>query len=233
MAAPLSLHRPWAPRPAMESRAARASVTVSPRTGSASAEKSGDASTATTATGPQHKLAPEATAGGATSGPKVDSGSYVGMVEVADADSWDWVSVRATRGFAASKGKHSVEMEVTPVGTRRRRPVRSSRPCGSEDMNSLRYCVDEYRKARLVCFRMHEWLGAIRIFGTLNVGNRVLQVRMCRFTAPANAYQRYYMEEQMTTALFWTIQLIWLSGRLAKIFCGFTRSLTTHPESAR
>lgn len=137
MATPLGLHKPWAPRPAMESNAAHASERISPGTDSVGAEGSVDASTAAAASGRQHALG-EATDEGATSAPKVDSGAGVGVVEVADADTWDWVSVRATRGFAASQGKHSVEMEVTPVGTRRRRSVRSSRPCGSEDMNSLR-----------------------------------------------------------------------------------------------
>lgn len=178
----------------MESHAARASVSVSPRTDGVSAGGSGDTSTAVIAPGPQHTLATEPSNEVAASGPKADPGVYVGMVEVADADSWDWVSVRATRGFAASRGKHSVEMEVTPVGTRRRRPVRSSRPCGSEDMNSLRYRVDDYRNARLACFRMYEKLGAcfrmleklgaIRLPGSLNMINRLIHVRVCRFMAP-------------------------------------------------
>lgn len=58
--------------------------------------------------------------------------------EVADVEAWDWVSVRATRGLTALQGKHSVEMEVTPVGTKRRRATSSSKSTGSEDRNSLR-----------------------------------------------------------------------------------------------
>lgn len=138
MATPLGLHKPWAPRPAMESRAAHASERISPGADSVGALRSVHASTAAAASGRQHALRAEVTNEGATSATKVDPGEGAGVVEVADADTWDWVSVRATRGFAAFQGKHAVEMEVTPVGTRRRRPVRSSRPCGSEDMNSLR-----------------------------------------------------------------------------------------------
>ena len=62
----------------------------------------------------------------------------VGRLQVADAEAWEWVSVRATRGFAALQGKHSVEMEVTPVGTRRRRAVGNTKSGGSEDRNTLR-----------------------------------------------------------------------------------------------
>lgn len=61
-------------------------------------------------------------------------------LQVADVEAWDWVSVRATRGFMPMEGKHSVAMEVTPVGTKRRRAGSSSKTTGSEDRNSLR-CV--------------------------------------------------------------------------------------------
>lgn len=59
-----------------------------------------------------------------------------GVLDVADAEAWDWVSVRATHGFAAMQAKHAVEMEVTPVGSGRRRTGGTS---GSEDRNSLRH----------------------------------------------------------------------------------------------
>lgn len=58
-----------------------------------------------------------------------------GMLDVADAEAWDWVSVRATRGFAAMQEKHAIEMEVTPVGSGRRRTGGTS---GGEERNSLR-----------------------------------------------------------------------------------------------
>lgn len=79
-----------------------------------------------------------------TSSPDADM--CVGRLEVADTEAWEWVSVRATRGFAALQGKHSVEMEVTPVGTRRRR-VGSTKSSGSEDRNTLRCMHDTGRVA--------------------------------------------------------------------------------------
>lgn len=63
--------------------------------------------------------------------------SAVGTLEIAEAEAWDWVTVQATRGFRASQGKHAVEMEVTPVGTGRRRPVGDTRK-GNTDKTSLR-----------------------------------------------------------------------------------------------
>lgn len=77
-----------------------------------------------------------------------------GVVErlhVADVEAWDWVSVRATRGFTALDGKHSVEMEVTPVGTKRRRPASSSKRSGSEDRNSLRCISQEVLASVAIC----------------------------------------------------------------------------------
>lgn len=72
-----------------------------------------------------------------------DSGDLCGeTTEVADADAWVWVSVRATRGFAGARGKHSVEMEVTPAGTGRRRVIGNSRASSSENRNSLRSVLD-------------------------------------------------------------------------------------------
>ncbi|CAM9591597.1 unnamed protein product, partial [Scytosiphon promiscuus] len=62
----------------------------------------------------------------------------VERLQVADVEAWDWVSVRATRGFMALEGKHSVELEVTPVGTKRRRASGGSKTSGSEERNSLR-----------------------------------------------------------------------------------------------
>lgn len=61
-----------------------------------------------------------------------------GAIETADPEAWDWVTVRATRGFRACEGKHAVEMEVTPVGTGRRRVAGNPRPCKSADRTSLR-----------------------------------------------------------------------------------------------
>lgn len=79
-----------------------------------------------------------------TSSPDADM--CVGRLEVADTEAWEWVSVRATRGFTALQGKHSVEMEVTPVGTRRRR-AGSTKSSGSEDRNALRCMRDTGRVA--------------------------------------------------------------------------------------
>lgn len=62
----------------------------------------------------------------------------VGAPEIADAKAWDWVTVRATRGFRASQGQHAVEMEVTPVGMGRRRVVGDTRKSNNADRTSLR-----------------------------------------------------------------------------------------------
>eukprot|EP00903_Cladosiphon_okamuranus_P019656 g18070.t4 len=70
-----------------------------------------------------------------TASPEADMG--VGRFQVADAEAWEWVSVRATRGFAIRRGKHSVELEVTPVGARRR-AIGSTKSSGSEDRSTLR-----------------------------------------------------------------------------------------------
>lgn len=74
------------------------------------------------------------------SGDRQEGGNDV--LEVADPEAWDWVSVRTTRGFGPMDGKHGVEMEVTPVGTGRRRMTGTSVKGGSSEkrnMNSLRY----------------------------------------------------------------------------------------------
>lgn len=66
------------------------------------------------------------------------------VLEVADPEAWDWVSVRTTRGFGPMDGKHGVEMEVTPVGTGRRRMTGTSVKGGSNEKrnrNSLR-CLE-------------------------------------------------------------------------------------------
>lgn len=69
-----------------------------------------------------------------------DASMCVGRLGVADLEAWEWVSVRATRGFTARQGRHSVEMEVTPVGTRRRR-AGSTKSSGGEDVNTLRCLI--------------------------------------------------------------------------------------------
>lgn len=86
----------------------------------------------------------------------------VRMVEVADVEAWDWVSVRATRGFLGDHGKHSVEMEVTPVETRRRRATSNSKSGTSEDRNTLRYSARK-TLARLVLFLMRGHLCAANL----------------------------------------------------------------------
>lgn len=137
MATSCSLHQAWAPtRPAASNEA------DSPSEAEAEAELEGeggsdnDSAPSTTAELSQTAGPPGSTAKEGMTSP--DAHADVGRVEVADVDAWDWVSVRATRGFAALEGKHSVEMEVTPVGARRRRAVGSTKSSGSEDRNTLR-----------------------------------------------------------------------------------------------
>lgn len=67
----------------------------------------------------------------------IKSDACATTVDIADVEAWDWVSVRANRGFRSGDGKHAVELEVTPVGTRRR--ASASKTGGSEDKSSLRY----------------------------------------------------------------------------------------------
>lgn len=138
MATSCSLHQAWAPRPA----ASNESDSPSQAEGESMVEGEGeggsdnDSAPSTTAELSQTAGPPGATARQGMTSP--DAHADVGKVEVADVDAWDWVSVRATRGFAALEGKHSVEMEVTPVGARRRRAVGSTKSSGSEDRSALR-----------------------------------------------------------------------------------------------
>lgn len=60
-------------------------------------------------------------------------------LDIADDELWEWVSVRATRGFGPSQGKHAVEMEVTPIGVGRRRTIANTRACNDAERTSLRY----------------------------------------------------------------------------------------------
>ncbi|CAM9107710.1 unnamed protein product, partial [Ectocarpus fasciculatus] len=138
MATSCSLHQAWAPRPA----ASNESDSPSQAEGESEVEGEGeggsdnDGAPSTTAELSQTAGPPGATAKQGMTSP--DAHADVGKVEVADVDAWDWVSVRATRGFAALEGKHSVEMEVTPVGARRRRAIGSTKSSGSEDRSALR-----------------------------------------------------------------------------------------------
>lgn len=117
MGASFSLHQTWPPHPTV-----RSEVEVGRSDGSVPAERT-DAR------------------GSAPAAEDTVPATSDGKPQVADAEAWEWVSVRATRGFAALQGRHSVEMEVTPGGTRRRRAVGSTKSGGSEDRNTLR-CVD-------------------------------------------------------------------------------------------
>lgn len=135
MATSCNLYQAWAPRPAASNEAdspseAEAEAEVEDEGGS-----DNDSAPSTTAELSQTSP-PGVTAEQGITSP--DAHADVEKVEVADVDAWDWVSVRATRGFAALEGKHSVEMEVTPGGTRRRRVVGSTKSSGSEDRNTLR-----------------------------------------------------------------------------------------------
>lgn len=135
-----SLHQSWTPHPAVVSGAGSSSSGATVPTRSAS-EGSG---TQSTPDEPPNACGPESMSGDAgLASPDADVG--VGRLEVADTEAWEWVSVRATRGFAARQGKHSVELEVTPVGTRRRRAVGSTESSRSEDRSTLR-CVTSREK---------------------------------------------------------------------------------------
>lgn len=127
-----SPYQSWAPHPAVVSGAGSSSGT----TPSASEGVSGSQSTP--AESPDTH-GPEFMSGDAAPA-SPDAEACVRRHQVADAEAWEWVSVRATRGFAARQGKHSVELEVTPVGTRRRRAGGSSKDksSGSEDRTTLR-----------------------------------------------------------------------------------------------
>ena len=130
-----SLHQSWAAHPALGRGAGSSSTGFTVPTRSAS-EGSG---TQTTPAGLPSTYGPESMSGDAIpASPDDDVGVGVGRLQVADAEAWEWVSVRATRGFEARQGKHSVELEVTPVGTRRKRAVGSTKSSGSEDRNTLR-----------------------------------------------------------------------------------------------
>lgn len=134
------LHQTWAPRPAVLNEANCPSSGLDVSTRSTSEGGSGRGSTPaersdTRSLEPTREEAISASP---------DADMCVGRLEVADTEAWEWVSVRATRGFAALQGKHSVEMEVTPVGTRRRR-VGSTKSSGSEDRNTLRCMIQEER----------------------------------------------------------------------------------------
>lgn len=59
-------------------------------------------------------------------------------LEIADANAWDWVTVRTSRGLRACYGKHAVDMEVTPVGAGTGRATRTPRPGCVVDRTSLR-----------------------------------------------------------------------------------------------
>lgn len=128
-----SLHQSWAPHPTVVSGAG-SGLTVP--TWSATEDGSGCEST------PAERLSmrdSESISGDAVpASPGIDVCG--GRRQVADAEAWEWVSVRTTRGFAAYEGKHSVQLEVTPVGTRRRRAVGITKSSGSEDRNILR-CI--------------------------------------------------------------------------------------------
>lgn len=134
MGNPSSLHQSWAPHPAVVNGAgsSRSGLTVP-----AGIVTEGSSGNQWPPAEPPSTRGPESESGDAAPA-SPDANLCVGRLEVADAEAWEWVSVRATRGFAARQGKHSVELEVTPVGTRRRRAVGSSKSSGSEDRNTLR-----------------------------------------------------------------------------------------------
>lgn len=136
-----SLHQSWAPHSAVVSGAGSSSTGLTVPTRSAT---EGGSSNQSTPSEPPDTRGPESMSGDAVPA-SPDADVSVGRLQVADAEAWEWVTVRATRGFAAFQGKHSVELEVTPVGTRRRRAVGSTKSSGSEDKNTLRCitCLDQ------------------------------------------------------------------------------------------
>lgn len=143
MSTPSILHQTWAPQPAVVSGTGSSSSGLTVPTRSAGDGGSGDQPTLAE---PPNMLGQESTSGDAVP-PSPGADVCVGRLQVADAEAWEWVSVRATRGFMGRQGKHSVEMEVTPVGTRRRRAVGSIKSSRSEDRNTLRCMTHKARPA--------------------------------------------------------------------------------------
>lgn len=139
------LHQAWTSRPFTSddehAPAQSADAELSPPSGSspppASVTLSDTTSDTRTEEAQQQQEPQEASA--VRSGDRQESGNDV--LEVADPEAWDWVSVRTTNGFGPVDGKHAVEMEVTPVGTGRRRTTGTSVKGGSSEKrnrNSLR-----------------------------------------------------------------------------------------------
>lgn len=151
MTTPCVLRQTWASRPAAsgDSVCDAGGLSTQPHSvveGSTAAAGSDD--TLATLTDAQGRdLADE----GAMPGRHVDGEPSAAMREFAEAEAWEWVSVRTTRGFAAVRGKHSVEMEVTPVGSRRRRAGGNSRPCDNESRNNLRCTWHRFFTTPPVC----------------------------------------------------------------------------------
>ena len=140
MNTPCVLHQAWTPRPRSRSDVASGSGHSQPLAASADefppiAGALGNGSPSRSDT---QVVAGEVTDRETSSTRIADSEECDDILEVADPEAWDWVSVRATRGFGPLDGKHSVEMEVTPVGTGRRRTAGTSRKGGSDKRNSLR-----------------------------------------------------------------------------------------------
>lgn len=127
-----NLHQSWAPHPVVVSGAGSSRSSLTAPAGSTT-EDEGSSGNQSAPAEPPNTRGLESVSGDA-----VPASLCVGRLEVADAEAWEWVSVRATRGFVARQGKHSVELEVTPVGTRKKRAVGSTKSSGSEDRNTLR-----------------------------------------------------------------------------------------------